>query len=97
VSAAGNNNAKAMLQRDVNNITGTLARFAPELLTSRFADEMWALFTKGLLRPDSVLTGVFLSDESPVDPEATTLAIEEARDEAMRRQRGREEALQAQG
>jgi RIO kinase 1 len=31
VSAAGNNNARAMLLRDVNNIRATLARFAPEL------------------------------------------------------------------
>ncbi len=92
VSATGNNNARAMLQRDVGNITATLGRFAPELLSSLFAEEMWALFEQGVLRPDSVLTGVFVSDENAADLEATTLAIEEARDEAMRRQRGRDEA-----
>ena len=92
VSATGNNNARAMLQRDVSNITATLGRFAPELLTTRYAEEMWALFEQGLLRPDSVLTGVFVSDESLADVQGTTLAIEDARDEAMRRQRGREEA-----
>jgi RIO kinase 1 len=32
VNAAGNNGALAMLERDVNNIRGTLGRFAPELL-----------------------------------------------------------------
>ena len=32
VSAAGNNNARMMLIRDVNNISATLGRFAPELL-----------------------------------------------------------------
>ena len=32
VNAAGNNGAFAMLERDVNNIRGTLGRFAPELL-----------------------------------------------------------------
>lgn len=92
VSAAGNNNARAMLQRDVRNITATLGRFAPDLLGSRFAEEMWALFEQGLLRPDSVLTGAFTCDESPADLESTTQAIDEARDEAIRRQRGRDEA-----
>jgi RIO kinase 1 len=92
VSAAGNNNARAMLQRDVANITATLGRFAPELLDTRFAEEMWALFEQGLLRPDSVLTGVFVRDETSADLEGTTLAIEEAREEALRRQLGRDEA-----
>ena len=92
VSASGNNNARAMLQRDVNNITATLGRSAPELLTTRFAEEMWALFEQGLLQPDSVLTGMFISNESSADVAGTLLAIEDARDEAVRRQRGRDEA-----
>jgi RIO kinase 1 len=36
VNAAGNNGAFAMLERDVNNIRGTLGRFAPELLVTEF-------------------------------------------------------------
>ncbi len=92
VAATGNNNARAMLQRDVSNITATLARFAPELSATRYAEEMWALFEQGLLLPDTTLTGVFVSDDSAADLAGTTLAIEDARDEAMRRQRGREEA-----
>ena len=92
VSASGNNNARAMLQRDVNNITATLGRSAPELLTTRFAEEMWALFEQGLLQPDSVLTGMFSSNENSADVAGTLLAIEDARDEAVRRQRGRDEA-----
>jgi RIO kinase 1 len=95
VSATGNNNARAMLLRDVGNITATLGRFAPELLTTRFAEEMWALFEQGLLQPDTPLTGVFVDDETSADLEATTLAIEEAREEALRRQLGREEASRA--
>lgn len=95
VSASGNNNARAMLQRDVGNITSTLGRFAPELTASRFAEEMWALFEQGLLRPDSVLTGEFVADENAADVAATALAIEDARDEALRRQRGREQAKMA--
>ncbi|MFC5741773.1 PA4780 family RIO1-like protein kinase [Dyella tabacisoli] len=92
VNAAGNNAARAMLQRDVNNITTTLARFAPELESTRYAEEMWALLEQSELRPDSALSGLFVADETPADVDSVTLAINEARDEAMRRQRGREEA-----
>jgi RIO kinase 1 len=92
VNAAGNNAARAMLQRDVGNITTTLARFAPELADTHYAEEMWALLERSELRPDSVLTGVFVADETPVDLESVNLAIDEARDEAIRRQLGREEA-----
>lgn len=92
VSASGNNNAQAMLARDVNNVTATLGRFAPELLTTRYAEEMWALFEQGLLLPDTVLSGEFVSSELAADVDATLLAIEDARDEALRRQRGREAA-----
>jgi RIO kinase 1 len=95
VSAAGNNNARTMLQRDVSNISATLGRFAPELLATRYGEEMWALFEAGLLGPDSVLTGVFVSDESAADVAGTLLAIEDAREEAIRRQLGRDEANQA--
>jgi RIO kinase 1 len=92
VSATGNNNAQAMLFRDINNITATLGRYAPELLGTRFAEEMWSRFERGELDADSVLTGVFEDDESGADVEGTLLAIEDARDEEMRRQAGREEA-----
>jgi len=97
VNAAGNNAARAMLQRDVNNITATLARFAPDLLSSRYAEEMWALFEKGELRPDSALTGIFTANDKSADVAGIQLAIEDAREEALRRQRGREEANRAGG
>jgi RIO kinase 1 len=92
VSAAGNNAARTMLQRDVNNVSATLARFAPELAATRYAEEMWALFEAGKLRPDSALSGNFADDESAADVAGVIMAIDEARDEAARRQRGREEA-----
>src|SRR5438105_3754887 len=82
VNAAGNNNAFAMLERDVNNIRNTLGRFAPELLESQFAREMWSLFQQGELKPESQLTGVFARDESQTDPDSVLAVIEDARDEA---------------
>src|SRR5207237_3979885 len=90
VNAAGNNGALAMLERDVHNLRGTLGRFAPELLQTEFAREMWALFEQGELTADSTLKGVFARDETAADPDAVLLAVEDAREEALRRELGRE-------
>jgi RIO kinase 1 len=94
VNAAGNNNAFAMLERDVNNITETLGRFDPELLSTNFAAEMWALFEQGELKLESKLTGVFIKNENIADVNDVMQSIEDAREEAIRRQLGRE-TLQA--
>jgi len=56
-----------MLERDVNNIRGTLGRFAPELLRTEFAQEMSALFARGELTAESKLSGAFARDETPAD------------------------------
>jgi RIO kinase 1 len=90
VNAAGNNGALAMLERDVNNLRGTLGRFAPELLTTEYALEMWSLFEKGELHANTSLTGVFAADTSAVDAEGVLEVIEDAREEAIRRELGRE-------
>lgn len=91
VNATGNNNARAMLQRDVGNITSSLGRFAPELLQTDYANEMWALFAQGELKPETELTGLFVRDDSQADLEVVMLAIDDAREEALRRQLGREQ------
>ena len=92
VNAAGNNAALAMLERDLGNIALSLGRFAPELIGTRYAREVWALFERGELTPDVPLTGVFADDEAPADLDAVFGAIDDAREEAQARQRGREEA-----
>ena len=92
VDAASNNNAFAMLQRDVNNITAYCGRYAPELLETEYAYEIWKLFQTRKLRPDSELTGLFVHDQTEADVEGVLRQIDEARDEAERRQRGRDEA-----
>jgi RIO kinase 1 len=86
VNAAGNNAALPMLERDVNNLRSTLGRFAPELLATEFAREMWSLFEQGELRPDSALTGVFAIEETVVDPDEVLLVIDDAREEEIQRQ-----------
>ena len=96
VNAAGNNNAFAMLERDVGNIRDALGRFAPELLGTQFAPEMWALFSQGELRPDRVLTGEFVRDETQADVDVVMSAIDDAREDEVRR-RLRQEAQAPQG
>ncbi|MEO8801992.1 MAG: PA4780 family RIO1-like protein kinase [Rudaea sp.] len=92
VSAAGNNAARQMLLRDVNNLTAYLGRWAPELLDTWFGEEMWVLFEAGALQPDTPLTGIFEHDEHIADVNSVREAIEEARQEALIRQQGREAA-----
>ena len=67
VDAAGNNHASRMLLRDVGNLRAFFGRFAPELLTTEFGPEIWDLYERGALSPDTVLTGHFDHDTAPVD------------------------------
>jgi len=92
VSAAGNNAARAMLLRDVHNLRDSLGRFAAELSHTHFGEEMWALYERSELQPDSELTGQFVFDERSADVRAVMASIEDARHEALIRQQGREEA-----
>ena len=92
LSASGNNAARKLLLRDVHNIRDSLARFAPELGSTHYGEEMWALYEKGELRPDSKLTGHFVFDEHHADVGAVLYSIEDARQEAIIRQQGREAA-----
>ncbi len=92
VNAAGNNNAFAMLERDVNNMRATFGRAAPELLETEFAREIWKLYEAGELTPQSVLTGRFARDAATADVDAVLTQIEDERREAEDRQRRRAEA-----
>ena len=92
VNAAGNNNAFTMLERDVNNMRATFGRAVPELLETRYAQEIWQLYEAGELRPDSVLTGRFVRDAAAPDVNAVLDHIEDERREAEARQRRREAA-----
>ncbi|MBA6262996.1 MAG: PA4780 family RIO1-like protein kinase [Colwellia sp.] len=67
VDASANNNAKSMLLRDVNNITEYYAQFAPELAKSKYAQEMWALYEKAELTPETELTGLFKENTKSAD------------------------------
>src|SRR5688572_21727550 len=92
VSAAGNNHARAMLLRDVNKLRSALAFFAPDLDMLHYGEEMWALFEAGELQPETGLTGRFHFSTHEADVGAVLMSIEDARQEAVIRQQGREAA-----
>lgn len=88
VDAAGNNHAKRMLLRDVVNLRDFFGGFAPDLLATDYGPEIWALYERGALHPDSPLTGHFQRASGPVDLGEVFREIDDALDEeAARRQR----------
>jgi RIO kinase 1 len=86
VDAAGNNHAQRMLLRDVGNLRAFFGRFAPALLDTQFGAEIWALYERGVLRPDSRLTGRFERQPGTVDLGSVMREIDDARDEEAMRQ-----------
>ena len=93
VNASGNNNARAMLARDVNNMTAYYGRFAPELLKSKHAKEIWAHYEAGTLAPDTKLTGRFKESTKTADVKGVLNEVEFAakeNQERLRRLRERE-------
>ncbi|HGS7000112.1 TPA: PA4780 family RIO1-like protein kinase, partial [Klebsiella pneumoniae] len=67
VDAAANNHAQSMFERDVNNITAYYGQFAPQLLKTRYAKEIWMLYEDGKLTPETPLTGLFVEEVHAVD------------------------------
>ena len=86
VNASGNNNAKAMLQRDVQNITQYYAQYEPKLLKTHYAEEMWELHEKSELRPDLKLTGRFKFSTKAADVNSVLDMIDYAYEEELARQ-----------
>jgi RIO kinase 1 len=85
VDAAGNNHAQAMLARDVNNLRTYFGQFAPALLETQYAEEIWSLYEHGKLNPEVELTGRFECDKPPVDLEGVMREIDDAREEEAAR------------
>jgi RIO kinase 1 len=78
VDAAGNNHARAMLERDVGNLVVYFGQFAPELLTTHYGKEIWHLYEHGELHPDTPLTGHFAESNKPVDLRGVMREIDDA-------------------
>lgn len=92
VDAAANNHAKWMLARDVNNMTQYYGLYAPELLKTQYAKEIWALFEAGELKPETPLTGEFTEVLVEADVSAVLEEIQAAFEEAQERKQRIQEA-----
>jgi len=85
VDASANNHAQWMLERDVNNMTSYYGQYAPELLKTKYAKEMWALYEEGELHPDVELTGEFAETAEAADVDSVLLEIKAAIEEEQAR------------
>jgi RIO kinase 1 len=94
VNASGNNSAAGMLLRDVENMTNYFGSFAPELRGTHYGLEIWSLYEKGNLHPDSKLTGKFEGKLESADVEEVLRIIEDAREQAQLEIERRQAALE---
>lgn len=88
VNAASNQNARRLLLRDVANLHNFLARFVPESKPLPYAEEIWQLYERGELTPDTRLLGRYRQAAHKVDTDAVLGLIADAEwDEHKRRSR----------
>jgi len=85
VDAAGNNHAARMLLRDVANLRDFFGQFAPDLLLTDYGPEIWALYQRGVLNPETPLSGRFEQPVGAVDVADLTRVIDDARAEEAAR------------
>jgi RIO kinase 1 len=87
IDTSQNRNARKLLLRDVSNLKHFFARYSRNLLRLKYGPEMWDLYEKGKLEPNTVLTGVFHVSKKKVDSEAILREIQAAaREEAARQE-----------
>jgi len=91
VNAAGNNSARMLLERDVDNISAYFGRYAPELLTMAYGKEIWKHYKNGNLYPEIKLTGHFVESTVAADVEGVMTVIDAALKEEYERQRREQE------
>jgi len=92
VNAASNNNARVMLERDVNNMREYFGRYAPELLTTAYGKEIWSHYESGDLHPDIKLTGQFTESTVAADIDDVMTVIDAALEEELERRLREQEA-----
>jgi RIO kinase 1 len=74
VNAAGNGNARMILMRDVANLTAHFGTGKPAHHL-RYGHEMWDLYERGELGPDTQLTGRFKVPDHEIDPDKLLLEL----------------------
>jgi RIO kinase 1 len=89
VDASRNHNARELLIRDVDNLTSFLSRFEPTATELPSGQEIWSIYERGELRPDTVLTGQWRPAETTTDTTAIIREIASAEMDEQRRRTAR--------
>ncbi len=86
VDPTNNPNSERLLLRDVENLHRFLARFAPDQRLRPYGEEIWSLYKKNRLKPDTKLSGDYVAPAGKADTKEVMALIDDAeRDEQMRR------------
>ncbi|MFC1747849.1 PA4780 family RIO1-like protein kinase [Pseudomonadota bacterium] len=94
VNAASNNSAYKMLERDINNMRIYFGNYAPELLATAYAKEIWSHYEVGNLCPDTELTGRFKESTVAADVDGVMKVIDAAIEEEYDRRQRIKDALE---
>jgi RIO kinase 1 len=87
VDASSNQNARKLLLRDVENLHRFHSKFVPDAVALPYAEEMWELYSRNALTPETPLTGKFRGAKKVVSTDAVVDLIADAeRDERRRRE-----------
>jgi len=81
IDAAANNNASRMLERDVDNLANYFGQYAPELQDTQYGKEIWSIYQRGELLPDTLLSGRFKQSEKQADVRAVLREINAVKEE----------------
>ncbi len=85
IDAARNQSAREILIRDVNNLNQFLLGYGPTKRPLQHAAEMWAMYEKGELLPDTKLTGIYKASKARVDLQGLLKELEDDEADEMRR------------
>jgi RIO kinase 1 len=85
VDPAHNRNGRKLLLRDVKNLTTFLGRFAPELRRTQYGPEMWDLYERNELEPNTPLTGRYEPKKKKAEVSSLLEEIMEIEREAAER------------
>lgn len=77
------NNAFAIFNRDIVQLSAYFGRSAPELMNTKYGHEIWNLYKNGKLKPNSAITGCFADTSKMVNVGAVLDEIDDAREEAF--------------
>ncbi|MBX3616990.1 PA4780 family RIO1-like protein kinase [Nitrosomonas sp.] len=92
INAAGNQHARLMIKRDIDNLAAYFSRFAPELAQSDYATEIWSYYQRGNL-PKTQLTGSVRVQSKPVNVSGILQAIDTALKKELAWQRHKQTKL----